>query len=81
MKAKDLIPGQWYVLEDGDEWTFKFVKIRGNQHIVFNKIIKWSWREVESKEDYFQDVNNEYSDADMNFVAEYFPEERSYQIY
>lgn len=73
MKAKDLQPGIWYKLMDGDDWLIKFIR-NDKFYTYFSKGRKHKGRLV--KKEYFIDVDNgPYELANMQEVIRLFPEE------
>lgn len=73
MKAKDLQPGIWYELMDGDDWLIKFTK-NDTKFTYFSKGRKHKGQLVK-EEDFICIYNGPYELADMQEVIRLFPEE------
>lgn len=76
MEAKDLQPGVWYKLMDGDDWLMKFTKNTEN-HTHFSKARVFGGR-LKRKSDYIDIDCGSYKLADMNEVIRLFPEEANF---
>jgi len=83
MEAKDLIPGIWYKLMDGDDWLIKFTR-NDDYFTYFSKARMYNGQLTREEEDYIDNSCGPYELANMQEVMRLFPEEAinfQYEIY